>query len=316
MSTLDPISTALNLIDAKKENLKKAFDDLQFHSSIFSSSSLPLSWPHLDSHFTSIQTSLTHRFHLLQTLESQKTQTLNPNLNDPSPSPSKSSTKTHKDAIFTPLPNGPSNKNDGSAGVFPKNYVVPGSVVPRYELSVLCEKMDWKGLINYVNAHFKDRVAVQAELPAALRCAPDVAEMVVEAVEGFCYWNNGLKDNDLRRMKKSCIIVLKQLRVAAPSLSLKTREKALKVAKEWKERMKVHNANTLGVLGFFYFVAAYGLVSEFSIDELVDLSAMSTGVAENEEFPELCRIIGLADRVPGNAFGFSKVLCILRDDFV
>ncbi|GMY31046.1 FRIGIDA-like protein 1 [Fagus crenata] len=70
MATLKTISAALKLIDSKKENLKKAFDELQSHSSLLSSFSL--TWSDRDSHFTTLHDSLTQRFHLLESLESSQ----------------------------------------------------------------------------------------------------------------------------------------------------------------------------------------------------------------------------------------------------
>ncbi|KAL8127376.1 FRIGIDA-like protein 2 [Apium graveolens] len=68
-TTMKAISAAMKLIDVKKQNLKKAFEDLQSHSS--SLSSFTLTWSHIDSHFTSLHSSLQHQFQFLQTLESQ-----------------------------------------------------------------------------------------------------------------------------------------------------------------------------------------------------------------------------------------------------
>ena len=108
------------------------------------------------------------------------------------------------------------------------------------------------------------------------------------------------------------MMLMKQLRVANPRLSSKAREKALAVAREWKEKLVSDNANTLVALGFFHLVAAFGLVSEFGVEELVDYSAAA---AVNEEFLELCRITGLTDRVPGKAVNFCMVLWLLRVQF-
>ena len=126
--------------------------------------------------------------------------------------------------------------------------------MPGYKLSVLCEKMDGVGLRNHVYRHFNDRVKVQAELPGALWCAPEPGEMVLEALEGFHGLGNGgglNNDGELRKMRKCCMMLMKQLRVANPRLSSKAREKALAVAREWKERLVADNANTLVALGFF-----------------------------------------------------------------
>ncbi|KAK7246368.1 hypothetical protein RIF29_41235 [Crotalaria pallida] len=261
-SSLKTISEALNLIDSKKHNLKKAFDDLQSQSSLSFSNSLLLSWPHIDSHFSSIQSSLTHRFHLLQTL---------------TPSP--------------PTPNDPSS------------CVSTPSILPTHEFVLLFQNMDGKAFINYVNAHPKHRLQFQAELPGALLYAPNPAEMALESLEGYYHHlyntnNNELKERELRFLKKICMILLRQLRVLKPSMSSETRDRALKMAKEWKEKMSVDNVNALGALAFFHFVTAYGLVTEIGIDDLVEYAVMSVVVVDNAEFPELRHMTGFADRVP------------------
>lgn len=69
MTTMKAISAAIKLIDVKKENLRKAFEHLQAHSS--SLSSFTLTWSDLDSHFNSLQSALQDKFKLLQTLEYQ-----------------------------------------------------------------------------------------------------------------------------------------------------------------------------------------------------------------------------------------------------
>jgi hypothetical protein len=70
METVEMISAALECTDVKKEDLKKAFDELQSHPSVLASFSLE--WSDLDAHFTALQKSLTERFHLLESLELEK----------------------------------------------------------------------------------------------------------------------------------------------------------------------------------------------------------------------------------------------------
>ncbi|KAA8523582.1 hypothetical protein F0562_010005 [Nyssa sinensis] len=69
MVTMSTISAALKLVDVKKENLRKAFEELQAHSS--SLSSFTLTWSDLDSYLTPLQSSLEHKFKLLQSQEPQ-----------------------------------------------------------------------------------------------------------------------------------------------------------------------------------------------------------------------------------------------------
>lgn len=60
------IDAAINLIDVKKENLRKSFLHLQSQS--HSSYNLPLKWEDFDSYFTTLRSSLQCEFHHLQTL--------------------------------------------------------------------------------------------------------------------------------------------------------------------------------------------------------------------------------------------------------
>lgn len=271
-ATLKTISAALKLIDTKKENLKKAYDELHANNNSSLLSSFPLSWSDLDSHFTSRQNSLTRRFHLLESSQSI-----------PIPSSSSSS---------------PPHQNPKAGN--------QTSLMPRHELVALCEKMDGKGLRNYIIENFKGSESVEAELQGALRSAPDPASMVLDSLDGFL-GNNGMKEVGLRKLRRSCVLLLEQLRIVSPEMESNVREKARKLADEWKGKLINDRANTLGALGYLHFVLAYGLVSEVSLDELVDFSVKA---ANNKEVPELCRVIGLADKVPGKTTGLFNVCYI------
>ncbi|XP_028758508.1 truncated FRIGIDA-like protein 1 isoform X2 [Neltuma alba] len=305
-TTLKTISAALKLIDTKKDNLRKAYDDLHAHSQLLSSFSL--SWSEIDSHFTSIQNSLTQRFHLLESLECQGSQpssstspipmpAQNPNdptqtTKDPLPSSSRPSSQNQKLPVDPSASPNPPNQN--GANVVPKNFIESSSVMPRYELSTLCEKMDGKGLRQYVIVHAKEKTAIQAELPGALRCAPDPAAMVLDSLDGF-YGVTDPRDMEQRKFRRACIVLMEQLRVLSPNIGFKVRERAKMVASEWKASLWTDGAKTLEALGFLHFVVAYGLLSEVSMDELVDFTAMA---ANNDEVPQLCRTIGLTEKIP------------------
>ena len=245
-TTSETISSALNLIDSKKQNLKNAFENLQSQSSSF-----PLSWLQLDSHFTSLQQSLLHRFQFLQSLEQQ------------------SQSKT--------LISNPNHENSN-------------------KLRVLCEKMDGIGLKNYVSCNIKDKFRVQAELREALRFSPDAGMMVLQSLEGFYGVNGSFNHKGMREMGRVCVMLLRVLSVSGVNVSGKARERVLKVAIGWKARLMGDCANILGALGFLYLVYAFGIVNEFSVDELVEFGVVA---AINGEFMQLCRKIGLTDKIPG-----------------
>ncbi|CAK8565734.1 unnamed protein product [Lathyrus sativus] len=267
MATSKTISEALNLIDTKKENLKKAFENLQPHCSFLHT--LPLSWLELDSHFTSLQHSLTNRFHILQSLEQSHSQSHSKTLT------SYTNNRTSKYSNF------PSNAYGISSN--------------QNKLNILCEKMDGIGLMNYVTYNFKDKVRVQEELLEALRYAPDAAVLVLQMLEGFHGLNGNCNDWRLRKMGRVCVLLLRLLSFAGVNVSFKAREKAVKVALDWKVNLMGDCGNILKALGFIYLVYAFGIVSEFSMNELVEISAVA---AINLEFMQLCRDVGLTDRVP------------------
>ncbi|CAJ2639953.1 unnamed protein product [Trifolium pratense] len=262
MATMKTISAALNLIDTKKENLKTAFENLQSQSSFHHS--IPLSWIELDSHFSTLQKSLNNRFEILQSLEHSHSQ-----------SQSKTLISNPKDENFSVNPTYPSSS--------------------RNKLRVLCEKVDGIGLRNYILDNFKDRIRIQAELIEEFQHAPDAGEMVLQSLEGFYVLNGKFNDKGLSRMGRICNTLLRLLGVAGVNVSSKVKEKALKVALEWKARMRDDYGNIVGALGFFYLVYGFGILSEFSMDELVEYAARA---AVNGEFMKLCRDIGMTDRVP------------------
>lgn len=119
----------------------------------------------------------------------------------------------------------------------------------------------------------KERNAVRAELPSALRRAPDPAAMVLDSMEGFYgekYRREGDIDVEFNGLRRSCVLLLEQLMAVRPIIRGDVRERAKVLAMEWKGKIGRDEENQLESLGFLHLVAAYGLVSEFSSDEIVD----------------------------------------------
>ena len=164
------------------------------------------------------------------------------------------------------------------------------------KLRVLCEKMDGIGLKNYVSDNFKDKIRVQAELREALRFSLDAGMMILQSPEGFYGVNGSFKYKGMREMGRVCVMLLTVLSVSGVNVRGKARESALKVAIGWKLTLIRDYGNTLGALGFLYFVYAFGIVEEFSVDELVEFGVVA---AINGEFMQLCRDIGLTVKIPG-----------------
>ncbi|KAL1347644.1 hypothetical protein HN51_023697 [Arachis hypogaea] len=312
MATLKTISAALELVDSKKQNLKKAFDDLlHSHSQLFSSSSsssppslpLPLSWHQLDSHFTSLHDSLSQRFLHLQSLESQqqtKNPNPNPNLNnpnpnEPSPSPS-SSDQNPKVTHFPSLPNDPSSSSDP---IRTTENVPSGAKSHAEALCALCKSMNGKALRDYIGENMRDKAVIKAELRTALKLAPDPADMVLASMDGIFGGEVAARYTlEMKKMKRSCNVLFQQLRAVGPNLSDKVKKKAKKIADDWKGSLVSENGaggDAVGAMAFLHFAAAYSLLPELTLNELATFSAMA---AANDELPELYQIIGLTEKVP------------------
>ncbi|KAG4166480.1 hypothetical protein ERO13_A13G134700v2 [Gossypium hirsutum] len=206
--SLSSIESAIKLIDVKKDELKRAFDDLQANSQRLSSFSI--SWSDLDSHFTALQNSVTQRFRILLSREAihnpidhVPTQPLASKQGDPSaPHPLTEQDPvdsvvnqplTHLLPLDSDKPSSSNSLSVQSDGSVPPSGNID-SVVTRPELKKFCERMDGKGLRKYINDHVKEREAIRMELPCALQSATDPGAMVLDAMEGFYAENSQSKD--------------------------------------------------------------------------------------------------------------------------
>ncbi|KAJ0243631.1 FRIGIDA-like protein 1 [Hirschfeldia incana] len=239
----ETIAAAISQIDEKKQKLKKAFDDLQSHRSLLSPS-FPLSWSDIDSHFTSLQSSLSNRLRLLQS-------------------------EPPNDSPITETANDPE----------------PPAVVIRPELKSLCEKMDSIGLSKYLADHWDDDAMPNQELSAAFRHSPDPATMVFNAVYASSKAPTSGKTIDARRVVVLLMEALIDLNDV--EIGVDTKEKAKKLAEDWKA--KIGNKPFEALL-FLHLIAAFGLGSEFSSEEVSRYVVM---IAKYKQATLVCNKVGL-----------------------
>ncbi|GMJ11542.1 FRIGIDA like 1 [Hibiscus trionum] len=320
--SLRTIESAIKLIDVKKDQLKKAFDDLQANSLHLSTFSI--SWSDLDSHFTAIQNSVTQRFRILDSRESLRnpidvvpvskhtpcsTQSPASKQGDP-PAPNPLTEQDRVESVTDSVVNRPLNQlvpldvekpsSSNSVGLQSDGSVPPSghidSVVTRPELKNFCERMDGKGLRKYIYDRVKERDAIRMELPRALKSAADPGAMVLDAMEGFYTENSKLKDDTepgLLGLRRVCVVLLEQLMETGISINEKVRERAKKLALEWKGKVRVLKDNSLETLAFLHLVATYGLGPMVDKEELVDYFF---AIANLRQATALCRSIGLGEK--------------------
>lgn len=158
-------------------------------------------------------------------------------------------------------------------------------------------RMDGRNLQMFLNECSKDHESMVFEVCRALQLSLDPAKLVLDAMEGF--YPPHLKKGDVEFeegvVRRSCILLLEQLMKISPQIQPHVKEEALKLAREWKVKMIAVASNSLEVLGFLHLLASYKLAFGFDTDELLKLFEV---VAEHKQAPELCWVLGLADKVP------------------
>ncbi|XP_065853101.1 uncharacterized protein [Euphorbia lathyris] len=98
-----------------------------------------------------------------------------------------------------------------------------------------------------LNRSFRKHDSVLNEALNAIKNSPDPGKLVVDAMQGF--YPTVLKEQDvefdLSVIRRSCTALLQMLLKISPEFKLEVREEAMKLALEWKSRMKTHWENSL-----------------------------------------------------------------------
>ncbi|GER32859.1 WRKY DNA-binding protein 2 [Striga asiatica] len=267
LKSVKSIENALNLVETKKENLKKAFEELQSHASMLSS--FNLTWPDIDSYFTSLQSELLQKFSTLQAPESSQTR---------KPKPAR------RKVPFSP-------------------ELDPA----RPELRSLCENMDALGLCRYIIERPKERAAIRVELVDALKHAPDPASLILNALEGFLDKKDGSWSRLratctvlLEEMLRAGLEIPPEVRARAKAVAAEWKAKMGAVNSavnggDGDEEEKEEDGG-LGRLGYLQLLATYKLLDDdgYDKDELIDYVVSS---AKYRQALDLCRIIGLESKI-------------------
>ncbi|XWS45198.1 hypothetical protein CRYUN_Cryun15aG0115700 [Craigia yunnanensis] len=191
---------------------------------------------------------------------------------------------------------------------------VAADVKSRPELTHFCEQMDAKGLLNFVMENQKNLNAICQELPVALEIASEPARLVLNSLEGFYPPDETTqtvdkRDAALQGMRKSCVVLIEAMAAflaridpgADHLLNPETKQQAKSIADEWKPKLSnagsdAANGNSLEAEAFLQLLATFRIASEFDEEELCKLVVV---VAHRRQAPELCRSIGLTQKMPG-----------------
>lgn len=155
---------------------------------------------------------------------------------------------------------------------------------------------DGRSLLVYVNKHYKKCPTFYKKMCEILQSSSDPAKLVLEATEGFYpHLINGDVDLETPVARRSCILLLQKLMHLSPQIQPHIREAALKLAGEWKVKMKVYPRDISEVEAFILLLASYKLASDFDAVELLEYMELC---AAQPQALLICRALDLAEKVP------------------
>lgn len=174
----------------------------------------------------------------------------------------------------------------------PEELVVKSCTNSRSAGKRICE--EGRDLQKFLKEHAEDFDSVGDQVLKALQLSKEPAKVVLVAIEGI-YATDVRKGKEVIREStvRSCIFLLEQLTKIPLESPSSVQEQALKLATKWKTNMSTINSSE--VLGFLYLLASFNLAFAFSESLLVSSLEI---VAQYRQTPELCRRLGLQDKIP------------------
>ncbi|KZV25732.1 FRIGIDA-like protein isoform 1 [Dorcoceras hygrometricum] len=182
------------------------------------------------------------------------------------------------------------------------------------ELLCFCQQMNSEGLHKFISDNRKNLATLREEIPIALRAAAEPASLVLDSLKGFYGMetqnSDARKDSNLLGLRRTCIMLMECLSSLFVNLDIHSlssiisgnvKERARVIAEEWKPKLDhldvdANNGNSLEAHAFLQLLATYGINSDFDEETLTKLIPM---VSRRRQTAELCRFLGLSDKMPG-----------------
>lgn len=182
------------------------------------------------------------------------------------------------------------------------------------ELVKLCQEMNSEGLHKFISDNRKNLAALREEIPNALKAAADPASLVLDSLKGFYGPDmpniDAKKDSNLLGLRRTCIMLMECLfslfinldaNTFSAIISENAKERAKFIAEDWQPKLDdldadASNGNSLEAHAFLQLLATFGINSTFDQEILSKLIPM---VSRRRQTAELCRFLGLSDKMPG-----------------
>ncbi|XP_031121689.1 FRIGIDA-like protein 3 [Ipomoea triloba] len=182
------------------------------------------------------------------------------------------------------------------------------------ELVKLCQEMDSDGIHKFISDNRKDLAAMREEIPPALKAAADPASLVLDSLKGF--YNSEIinsdakKDANLLGLRRTCIMLMECLSSLLSNMKMESiprvisesvKARAKTIAEDWKPKLDdldvdANHGNSLEAHAFLQLLATFGINSDFDQEDLTKLIPM---VSRRRQTADLCRSLGLSDKMPG-----------------
>ncbi|XP_062006752.1 uncharacterized protein LOC133723897 [Rosa rugosa] len=177
------------------------------------------------------------------------------------------------------------------------NAIVSSSASDQSNINIT----DGRSLQLFVYEHMKRNDSISKKISSFLQQkSSEPAKLVLDAMQGF-YTSNLTVENkevDLVLIRRTCILLLEELKSVSPQTDPEVTEEAMKLASDWKAKMKVGSENWLEILGFLRLVTTYGLTSAYNEEELQSLLDI---LAQHEQATELSRALATTDKAHANS---------------
>ncbi|KAK8532125.1 hypothetical protein V6N13_131468 [Hibiscus sabdariffa] len=177
----------------------------------------------------------------------------------------------------------------------PENFIICNAIEASTADVVIGARKD---SLNILNVHLDEPDLRKNEVLRALQNTPDPAKFVLDLMLEI---SSQHKKNDGAGFEESVLkislLMLEQLLQVSPHVQAQPNVKtdALMLANEWKPKMKLSAENSMEILCFLQFVAAFGLASSLNADEIFKLLVTT---AQHQQARNICQLLGFTDMIP------------------